>query len=94
MAIQRLLLSGQPAPVFKETVETFYEATGCKVEFVHLGKGLPWVDLRLPRPAPLTTRHPPVARAHAAEPRSAGRRRSRGRASFDSLVRCLSNRFF
>ncbi|MEP1895482.1 MAG: helix-turn-helix domain-containing protein [Alloalcanivorax venustensis] len=47
MAIQRLLLSGQPAPVFKETVETFYEATGCKVEHRHLGKGQPWVDLRL-----------------------------------------------
>lgn len=47
MAIQRLLLSGQPAPVFKETVETFYEATGCKVEYRHLGKGRPWVDLRL-----------------------------------------------
>lgn len=47
MAIQRLLLSGQPAPVFKDTVETFYEATGCKVDYVHLGKGQPWVDLRL-----------------------------------------------
>ncbi len=47
MAIQQLRLSGQPVPVFKETVETFYEATGCKVEYSHLGGGLPWVDLRL-----------------------------------------------
>jgi AraC-like DNA-binding protein len=46
MAVQRLLLSGQPVPVFKQTVETFYQATGCKVDFTHLGRGLPWVDMR------------------------------------------------
>lgn len=37
----------------------------------------------------LTSRHP-VERVYAEEPRSAGRRRSRGRASLTSLVRCLS----
>lgn len=47
MAIQRLLLSGQPVPVFKETVETFYAATGCQIDHTSFGGGLPWVDLRL-----------------------------------------------